>query len=442
MTFKNDKYIIIAYKGDNMKIRVPIRLLSFSLSSLLGINFGCTPKKVENKSEELISEPVIEDTKLLNEETPIIIVETPSTAENTPEPTSEPLISEEIDESELDFIEESYYVTALENTNIYENKDSRSEKLTILPKGESLPFIKEKDGGWYEVKYDGKSAYAKSDNLEIVESLTYPKQDIIPVINFADEIFLHVEGSCVVKATGKVNIREGMTTESEKLGQLSKGETLPFIKEHDEWYEVNYGGRSAFVYKEYAKVDSDLHMNHEMYDMVLATRKTPLIDAISGEEIMSIPKREVAEVYAQTDEYFLVKCNGKIGYMNKEYAQSLGDTYVIIDISSQHLKSYVDDKLVVETDIVTGQDSSPTYCGIFAVREKKRKVHWPEFGVTVKYWMPFNRGEGMHDASWRKKFGGTIYHKDGSHGCVNIPPKVMPKIYENADVGTLVLVKK
>ena len=115
-----------------MKIRVPIRLLSFTLSSLLGINFGCTPNKVENKSEELISEPVIEDTKLLNEETPIIIVETPSTVENTPEPTSEPLISEEIDASELDFIEENYYVTALENTNIYENKDSRSEKLTRI----------------------------------------------------------------------------------------------------------------------------------------------------------------------------------------------------------------------------------------------------------------------------------------------------------------------
>ena len=35
--------------------------------------------------------------------------------------------------------------------------------------------------------------------------------------------------------------------------------------------------------------------------------------------------------------------------------------------------------------------------------------------------MPFNGGIGFHDASWRNTFGGTIYKKNGSHGCVNMP---------------------
>ena len=105
-----------------------------------------------------------------------------------------------------------------------------------------------------------------------------------------------------------------------------------------------------------------------------------------------------------------------------------------------------DDILFEDTPIVTGQATgkkkSPTYCGVFAVREKKQNVYWKEFKVKVKYWMPFNRGEGMHDASWRKKFGGKIYLKNGSHGCVNIKPSVMPKIYKNIKVGSIVLVKK
>ena len=132
-----------------------------------------------------------------------------------------------------------------------------------------------------------------------------------------------------------------------------------------------------------------------------------------------------------------------IPYMGDIY--SLSDQYVYgmsIDISSQSLKLYVDDKLIVDTLIVTGKDTSPTYCGLFSVREKERNVYWEEFGVKVKYWMPFNRGEGMHDAKWRKKFGGDIYHKDGSHGCVNIPTKIMPTIYDNVDIGAPVLVKK
>jgi len=48
----------------------------------------------------------------------------------------------------------------------------------------------------------------------------------------------------------------------------------------------------------------------------------------------------------------------------------------------------------------------------------------------------------MHDATWRKKFGGTIYEKDGSHGCVNMPLDVTDDIYNNVSVGTKVLIHK
>ena len=418
-----------------MRIKAPIRLTSFVLAGLLGSSFGCETKKSESKVEEVrIDKTVITDI-VQNED---VVVEK---EEEAITPLEQAVEIEELKEEE-DHLNIDYYVTALENTTIYDDTNTKSNKLSILVKGESLPFICDLENGWYEIKYDGGSAYVQKDNLEIEASLSFPHKEMIPDINSADEVFFHLESTTVVRATAKVNIRKGQSTKTDKLGQLTKGETLPLIKEHDEWYEVNYGGKSAFVFKEYAKIDKDYTVNHEMYDMVLATRKTPLIDIVTGVEIMNIPKREVAEVYAKTEDYYLVKCNGTVGYMDREYAQSLGDTYVIIDISSQMLRVYVNDKLVIETAIVTGKDSSPTYCGVFAVRTKEQKVHWPEFGVTVKYWMPFNRGEGMHDASWRKKFGGTIYHKDGSHGCVNIPPEVMPKVFDAVDVGTLVLVKK
>jgi len=49
--------------------------------------------------------------------------------------------------------------------------------------------------------------------------------------------------------------------------------------------------------------------------------------------------------------------------------------------------------------------------------------------------MPFNGGIGLHDADWRSKFGGTIYQTNGSHGCINLPPKVAAQVYENAYKG-------
>ena len=53
--------------------------------------------------------------------------------------------------------------------------------------------------------------------------------------------------------------------------------------------------------------------------------------------------------------------------------------------------------------------------------------------------MPFNGGIGLHDATWRSSFGGTLYKNGGSHGCVNLPHSVAQKIFENISAGTPVL---
>ena len=63
-----------------------------------------------------------------------------------------------------------------------------------------------------------------------------------------------------------------------------------------------------------------------------------------------------------------------------------------------------------------------------------------EYESFVKFWMPFNGGIGMHDASWRGSFGGDIYKYSGSHGCINMPPKKMPKFYNMIEIGTPVAV--
>ena len=56
----------------------------------------------------------------------------------------------------------------------------------------------------------------------------------------------------------------------------------------------------------------------------------------------------------------------------------------------------------------------------------------PGYSTPVTYWMPFNGGIGLHDATWRSSFGGNIYKTNGSHGCVNLPYNMAKIIYENA----------
>ena len=54
--------------------------------------------------------------------------------------------------------------------------------------------------------------------------------------------------------------------------------------------------------------------------------------------------------------------------------------------------------------------------------------------------MPFNGNIGLHDATWRKDFGGDIFLKDGSHGCVNLPPEKAKEIFTTIEKGIPVIV--
>ena len=287
----------------------------------------------------------------------------------------------------------------------------------------------------------------KSDTFDIDEEVDFVETNYIPEEkeeekeekNILDSIS-SIECICT---TGRVNIREGMSTESERITQVDKGYTLELLGEYDDWYQVKYLDKVGYVTKKYANRVVGYKSSDTMSSMIYVTESAPLINMYDPSEVLfDIPKNEICEVYGEIDNAYLVNCKGNYGFISKSNVSSLDNTYVIIDISTQTLRLYVDNELVLETFVVTGKDSTPTYCGFFRIREKSEHVHWPEFNVTVDYWMPFNRGEGMHDASWRKMFGSDLYKKDGSHGCVNIPVIYIKTIYDNVEVGTPVLVKK
>ena len=118
----------------------------------------------------------------------------------------------------------------------------------------------------------------------------------------------------------------------------------------------------------------------------------------------------------------------------------IGDTYVEVNISRQHIWFYKEGKLIVQGDVVTGSLSknTPTFLGVYGLNYKQKNATLKGAGYSsnVSYWMPFNGNIGLHDASWRSSFGGNIYKTNGTHGCVNMPKYVAKQIFENIDAGT------
>ena len=120
-----------------------------------------------------------------------------------------------------------------------------------------------------------------------------------------------------------------------------------------------------------------------------------------------------------------------------------GDTYVEINLTAQHLFLYKDGKVVLESDFVSGKDTKDrkTPGGVFGITYKERDATLvgADYETPVSYWMPFNGSIGMHDATWRKKFGSNIYKSSGSHGCINLPFNVAARIYDEIEKNTPVI---
>lgn len=137
--------------------------------------------------------------------------------------------------------------------------------------------------------------------------------------------------------------------------------------------------------------------------------------------------------------------NNSFTYTAK-YQKKSTKTYVLVSIKQQKLWYYKKGKLILSSNVVTGEKGKhDTPKGTFKIRGKARNVYLigPDYKSFVNYWMLIDSSTqiGLHDASWRWQFGGNIYKYNGSHGCVNMPYKKAQYVYNHVPTGTKVIVK-
>ena len=119
-------------------------------------------------------------------------------------------------------------------------------------------------------------------------------------------------------------------------------------------------------------------------------------------------------------------------------------TYAEVSINAQHLWFYKNGEQVVSSDFVSGNpykgNATPTGTYYVVYKDKDAILKGEDYETPVSFWMPFNGGIGFHDATWRGRFGGTIYQGGGSHGCINLPYDVAKQLFELISPGDPVIV--
>ena len=129
-----------------------------------------------------------------------------------------------------------------------------------------------------------------------------------------------------------------------------------------------------------------------------------------------------------------------------EFVLGYGLDYIDVNIENQHVILFENARKVMESDCVSGLPTAErrTHKGVFKIDYKQRnrilRGSQRLYASFVNYWMPFDGGIGLHDATWRGSFGGNIYKYSGSHGCVNLPLSFAKKLYARVYAGETVWV--
>ena len=120
-----------------------------------------------------------------------------------------------------------------------------------------------------------------------------------------------------------------------------------------------------------------------------------------------------------------------------------GNKYVEIDLGNQTVYLVENGEITYQSKCVSGnlRKGKRTPEGIYSITYKQKNaiLKGQDYASPVRFWMPFNKGIGLHDANWRNKFGGAIYKNNGSHGCINLPVDSAKVFFDNVETGTPVI---
>lgn len=213
------------------------------------------------------------------------------------------------------------------------------------------------------------------------------------------------------------------------------------------WIKVNKKNRVVWKEKKISEFVSSLRRK---YDTIFRSRtfKTSYGETITVEGGDYGWWMNCKEEEKQLLKQIKMKKSGKrspVYYQTaKSYgAKDYGNSYIEINLTMQRVILYINGKKILETDCVTGNSARgfDTPAGTYSITytERDATLNGENYTTPVKYWMPFNHNIGLHDASWRSRFGGEEYKRNGSHGCVNLPPEMAEKIFQYAKKGMPVI---
>lgn len=332
--------------------------------------------------------------------------------------------------------EESLLDDRLQNMSIFQQKNMRSPQNAYIgeysSESKSYPIVQEDKGTTIDRQAAKEAIISAIENMEETLSLEEADCYIKPEVGQNDEMLKKFD-DCLNRF-----VSSRIVYDWHGIEEIVDGDVI------QEWLEIDRDKRIVSINEE--AVRNYINEISKKNDTFGKTRK---FRTSEGKEIDLKPGSYGWRVdrATETDRLIGLVRSGWQGDREPEYLYTaavkgeddIGDSYVEINLTAQHLYLYVEGELITESDFVSGNVSRgfTTPDGVYGLTYKTldATLRGEGYATPVKYWMPFNGNIGMHDAKWRKQFGGNIYLRNGSHGCINLPAEEAEKIYEQVEKG-------
>ncbi len=126
-----------------------------------------------------------------------------------------------------------------------------------------------------------------------------------------------------------------------------------------------------------------------------------------------------------------------------------GQKKIVVDISEQRCWRYEGDVLLNTWRCSTGRNNS-TAIGTFRVQSKLRKAYGSAWGIWMPYWLGIywagSTENGFHGLPWDAKTGARTWAglvgTPITYGCIMLNDEAMKQLWEWADIGTVVVIRR
>ena len=137
-------------------------------------------------------------------------------------------------------VNETVYTTT--RCNLRESYSTSSNKVAVVNEGTKLTRKGVGDNGWSKVEYNGKTVYVSSQYV----TTTAPKDEEEPEEEEKEVIFKDTHENLYAKQS--CNLRASWSTESEKVGYLTKGQAVERTGYAENgWSRILYNGKTVYV---------------------------------------------------------------------------------------------------------------------------------------------------------------------------------------------------